>query len=174
MPQLVALALSQQCGQGTHSENICPCIPQMTSEPKLVAFAICGEAGVPSSQLLVFLELQTTESRLRSRNPSRVRDRSCESTHTVIRVEFEVHFLRTLSDVRFLCVVKFWLGHACTTKMMKTLISARLELSRVKNGTRHGDLAIRDRFRRCVCLFDQSAINSCAPVWLRKAEELGC
>lgn len=107
MPQLVALALSQQCGQGTHPENISPRIPQMTSEPKLVAFAICGEAGVPSSQLPVFLELQTTESRLRSRNPSRVRDRSCESTHTVIRVEFEVHFLRTLSDVRFLCVVKF-------------------------------------------------------------------
>lgn len=49
-------------------------------------------------------------------------------------------------------------------KVVKTLISARLELSRVKNGTRHGDLAIRDRFRRCVCLFDQLAINSCAPV----------
>lgn len=70
----------------------------MTSEPKLVAIAICGEVGVPSSQLLVFLESQTIESHPRSRNPCRVRNRSCESSDTVMRVEFEVHVLRTLSD----------------------------------------------------------------------------
>lgn len=31
---------------------------------------------------------------------------------------------------------------------MKTLISARPGSGSVKNSTRHGDLAIRDRFRR--------------------------
>lgn len=42
-------AMPTQRGQGTHPENIYPRIPQMTSEPKLVAVAICGEVGVPSS-----------------------------------------------------------------------------------------------------------------------------
>lgn len=70
----------------------------MASEPKLVAVAICGEVVVPSSQLLIFLESQTTEPHLRSRNPCRARNRSCESSRTVVRIEFELHALTALSD----------------------------------------------------------------------------